>query len=75
MAHKLFLHGATIQQGMGTDDDALVRIIATRCEVDMIQIKQEFQKQFGKTLDSMIEVSPFFLDCRAGAQRMTLWSE
>lgn len=41
-------------KGMGTDDKTLIRIIITRAEVDMVQIKQEFQKQFGKTLDGFI---------------------
>ena len=44
-------------QGAGTADDTLVRVIISRCEVDMVQIKQEFQRQFGTTLDAMIEVS------------------
>ena len=44
-------------QGMGTDDKTLIRIIVTRAEVDMVQIKQEFQKQFGKSLDGFIRVS------------------
>lgn len=42
-------------KGFGTKDENLVRVIVTRCEVDMVQIKQEFQKQFGKTLEHMIE--------------------
>lgn len=42
-------------KGAGTKDDTLVRIIVSRCEVDMVQIKQEFQKQFGTTLEAMIQ--------------------
>lgn len=44
-------------QGAGTKDDALVRVIVSRCEVDMVQIKQEFQHLYGRPLESFIEVS------------------
>ena len=44
-------------KGLGTDDDTLVRVVASRCEVDMVQIKEEFQKEYGKTLGSFIAVS------------------
>uniref|UniRef100_A0A4D5R9Q8 Annexin n=1 Tax=Scolopendra viridis TaxID=118503 RepID=A0A4D5R9Q8_SCOVI len=40
--------------GAGTDDRSLIRIITTRCEIDMVLIKQEFQRMFGKSLDSFI---------------------
>lgn len=42
-------------KGAGTKDDALIRVIVSRCEVDMVQIKQEFQRLHGKTLESFIE--------------------
>lgn len=44
-------------QGLGTDDKTLIRVIITRAEVDMVQVKQEFQKEFGKSLEDFIKVS------------------
>lgn len=43
-------------KGLGTDDDTLVRIMVSRCEVDMVQIKEEFQKNFKQTLGMFINV-------------------
>lgn len=40
--------------GMGTNDRRLIRVIVTRCEKDMVQIKQEYQRMYGKSLDSAI---------------------
>jgi annexin A7/11 len=42
-------------KGAGTKDDTLIRVIVTRSEIDLVQIKAEFQKAHGKTLDAMIE--------------------
>ena len=50
---------ACCYQGAGTKDDTLIRVVVTRSEVDMVQVKQEFQRQFGTTLDAMIEVGSF----------------
>ncbi|XP_041363546.1 annexin-B12-like isoform X2 [Gigantopelta aegis] len=41
-------------KGAGTDDRTLIRVVVTRCEVDMVQIKQEFQKRYGKTLEAFV---------------------
>lgn len=41
--------------GAGTRDDDLCRIIITRCEIDMVQIKQEFVRLYGKTLASFLK--------------------
>ena len=49
------LHRA--MKGLGTDDDTLVRIVASRCEVDMVQIKEEFLRNFKQSLYSWIVVS------------------
>jgi hypothetical protein len=43
--------------GMGTKDQSLIRIMVTRCEVDMVDIKNAFQAKYGKTLESFISVS------------------
>lgn len=43
--------------GAGTNDRALIRLIVTRCEVDMEDIKREYQAKYGKSLDSAIRVS------------------
>ncbi|KAK3106197.1 hypothetical protein FSP39_014869 [Pinctada imbricata] len=41
-------------KGLGTDDDTLVRICVSRCEIDMVQIKEEFQKLTGQTLEQFV---------------------
>ncbi|XP_048474711.1 annexin A4 isoform X2 [Rhincodon typus] len=42
-------------KGAGTDDDTLIRVMVSRCEVDMLDIKQEFQRMYGKSLYSFIK--------------------
>ncbi|XP_060580366.1 annexin A6-like [Ruditapes philippinarum] len=41
-------------KGIGTDDDTLVRVVVSRCEIDLANIKEEFQKLTGQTLDQYI---------------------
>lgn len=41
--------------GLGTNDRDLIRLVVTRCEVDMVDIKEEFQKKYGKPLKSFIK--------------------
>ena len=43
-------------QGFGTDDSTLVRVMVSRCEVDMVQIKKKFHTKYYKTLGSFIKV-------------------
>lgn len=41
-------------KGAGTDDSSLVRIIVTRSEIDLAQVKQVFAQMYQKTLGTMI---------------------
>lgn len=42
-------------KGLGTTDSVLIRIMVSRAEIDMLDIKAEFQKMYGKTLYSFIK--------------------
>ena len=42
--------------GSGTRDRTLIRIMILHSEIDMIQIKSEFQRLFHKSLESFIKV-------------------
>lgn len=44
-------------KGMGTNDNQLIRLIVTRSEIDMQEIKQAFVRNHGETLESCISVS------------------
>lgn len=48
-------------KGLGTDDDALIRIIVGRCEIDLANIKFEYERMKGKTLLSDVKVNKLVL--------------
>eukprot|EP00049_Salpingoeca_infusionum_P007460 m.121791 g.121791 ORF g.121791 m.121791 type:complete len:580 (-) comp13706_c2_seq2:272-2011(-) len=37
-------------KGLGTDDATLIRCIVSRCEIDMVQIKDAFRHKYGKSM-------------------------
>lgn len=41
--------------GLGTNDNELIRLVITRCEIDMMDVKEEFMRKYGKTLKSFIK--------------------
>ncbi|XP_062926856.1 annexin A7-like [Mobula hypostoma] len=42
-------------KGLGTSDSTLIRVIVTRSEIDLVQIKQAFWEKYQKTLRMMVE--------------------
>jgi len=41
-------------KGLGTDDQTLIRIMVSRSEIDMVQIKDAFKNMYGQTLERFI---------------------
>lgn len=45
-----------LMQGAGTDDNTLIRVMVSRSEVDMLDIRAAFRRMFACSLHSMIKV-------------------
>uniref|UniRef100_A0A8C4PWI8 Annexin n=1 Tax=Eptatretus burgeri TaxID=7764 RepID=A0A8C4PWI8_EPTBU len=44
-------------KGMGTDDKTLIRLMVSRCEVDMLDIRHEYKQDYGESLYAAIKSS------------------
>uniref|UniRef100_A0A1B6DTL8 Annexin n=1 Tax=Clastoptera arizonana TaxID=38151 RepID=A0A1B6DTL8_9HEMI len=54
-------------EGMGTKDRALIRIVVTRCEIDMEDIKRAFHHKYGQSLADFIKA-----DCTGDVEKTLL---
>lgn len=47
--------------GMGTEDTKLIRLVVTRCEIDMEDIKRAYQSKYGESLKEAIRVRKSYI--------------
>lgn len=60
-------------KGMGTDDNTLIRVIVSRSEIDLGEIKQEFERMYDRTLLSAVKVS--FDSSFRFEEKLLTWTE
>ena len=63
LSQLTFMLFSAALQGLGTDDNTLIRIIVTRSEVDLLDIRDEFAKLYHCSLAKFISVSFFVCRC------------
>lgn len=57
LGHPRLDAGAPLLQGLGTRDNTLIRIMVSRSEIDMLDIREVFRTKYEKSLYNMIKVS------------------
>ena len=50
------MQDCSLPQGLGTDDSTLIRVMVSRAEIDMLDIRANFKRLYGKSLYSFIKV-------------------
>ncbi len=63
--HKPAYFAFALNKAMGGIGNAttVMRIVITRCEVDLLQVKEAYQAQFGKSFGETLAVCCFLLTC------------
>lgn len=65
---KLFARRAyKSMKGMGTDEKTLIRVLVTRSEIDLADVKEAFMNDYNKSLAKMVKD-----DCRGDFERVLL---
>ncbi|KAI1898249.1 hypothetical protein AGOR_G00070390 [Albula goreensis] len=55
LADRLYKAMKVLFEGLGTDDRALIRIMVSRCEVDLFNIRKEFKDTYEASLHDFIQ--------------------
>lgn len=57
--YQILFHSLSPLQGLGTDDRALIRIMVSRSEIDLFNIRKEFKETHDASLHEFIQVEAF----------------
>ena len=76
MPYLTFLNNVPLSfsllKGAGTDDHTLIRVVVSRSEIDLFNIRKEFRKNFATSLYSMIKVVESFFKLCSEIQSRTI---